>query len=61
LPNNKTQQSSSTVEKEVIIIPLLNIDEINKNIKLLTEQIQQINRQVAKITQLSSSRTKKYK
>jgi hypothetical protein len=62
LPNNKVQQSSSSIEKEVIIIPLIDIEERNKNIKLLTEQIQQVNHQVNEIdTKLSASTTKKYK
>jgi len=58
-PNNKLQQSSVSVEKEIVIIPLLDMSERNKNIQLITEQIQQVNTQIDTINLNLSKRTTK--
>ncbi len=60
LPNNQVQQSSTSLEKEVAIIPMPDFSERNKNILLLTEQIKQINAQIEEIN-VSIGKKRKYK
>ncbi|MCS7227730.1 MAG: hypothetical protein NZ839_02050 [Endomicrobia bacterium] len=49
LPTGDIQQRFVSVEREVLILPFLTLEERNKNIEFLTQQIKQINNQVVEI------------